>query len=66
MALVDALAIAAGIWTLEVEDEIGCGGELRMSAAAIVGGVVVGMFEPQLRPDLDGASDPLRETQRVL
>ena len=56
----------ASIFVSKMEDEIGCGGELRVCAAAIVGGVVVGMFESQLRPDLDGASDPLRETQRVL
>jgi hypothetical protein len=50
----------------EVKDEIGCGSELRVSAASIGGGVVPGMFETQLRANQYGASDQLGEAQRVL
>jgi len=38
-----------GVYVSKMEDEIRCGGELRVGAASIVGGVVVGMFEAQLR-----------------
>src|ERR1700759_3482955 len=51
---------------LKMEDEIGCNGELRMSAASIVCRLVICMFEAQFRADLDGGADPFGDTQCVL
>jgi hypothetical protein len=48
-----------------MKDEIGCSGELRVRAAAIVGRLIVGVFEAQFRTKLDGASDPFGDAQRI-
>ena len=50
----------------EVEDEVGCGGELVGVRPIVVGGVVPGMIEANLGAKLDGGSEPLIEGDRVL